>query len=175
MLAIGSGHFEGSNDPSKSQFYAGGLAPCLSSAIASLIELYTAHDPPLKSYATAVITKAFFFAKRSRSLQLCEKMPATFGNMAEVPLENSRVKLNEYEDHEKRGLVKPGEDPLEVAAKQLTHDQITILHTIGGDDTNTMAAKLAAYLGENDCNLTVVGLPKTDNDVFPISQTLSER
>jgi pyrophosphate--fructose-6-phosphate 1-phosphotransferase len=47
------------------------------------------------------------------------------------------------------------------------------LHTIGGDDTNTTAAELVAYLSQNDYDLTVVGLPKTvDNDVYPIQQTL---
>ena len=50
---------------------------------------------------------------------------------------------------------------------------MTILHTIGGDDTNTTAADLAKHLQENDYGLTVVGLPKTiDNDVFPIKQSL---
>ena len=52
-------------------------------------------------------------------------------------------------------------------------DGINILHTIGGDDTNTMAAQLSFYLNKNNYNLTVVGLPKTvDNDVYPITQTL---
>jgi pyrophosphate--fructose-6-phosphate 1-phosphotransferase len=60
-----------------------------------------------------------------------------------------------------------------VAANQLVKDGIDVLHTIGGDDTNTTAADLAAYLAENDYQLTVVGLPKTiDNDVFPIRQSL---
>jgi pyrophosphate--fructose-6-phosphate 1-phosphotransferase len=73
----------------------------------------------------------------------------------------------------KRGLVKDGEDPLKVAANQLVKDGVTILHTIGGDDTNTTAADLAAYLHANGYELTVVGLPKTiDNDVVPIRQTL---
>ncbi|MEM6280151.1 MAG: pyrophosphate--fructose-6-phosphate 1-phosphotransferase, partial [Verrucomicrobiota bacterium] len=55
----------------------------------------------------------------------------------------------------------------------LVADGVDILHTIGGDDTNTTAADLAAYLEENDYKLTVVGMPKTiDNDVFPIKQTL---
>ena len=63
--------------------------------------------------------------------------------------------------------------PLEVAAKQLQKDRVTILHTIGGDDTNTMAAELARYLSENNYDLTVVGLPKTvDNDIVPIAQSL---
>jgi pyrophosphate--fructose-6-phosphate 1-phosphotransferase len=60
-----------------------------------------------------------------------------------------------------------------VAAEQLTRDGVTILHTVGGDDTNTTAADLAAYLAKHDYQLTVVGLPKTiDNDVYPIRQSL---
>ena len=48
-----------------------------------------------------------------------------------------------------------------------------VLHTIGGDDTNTTAADLAAFLAEHGYGLTVVGLPKTiDNDVIPIRQSL---
>jgi len=70
-------------------------------------------------------------------------------------------------------MVKEGENPLRVAAERLASDGITILHTIGGDDTNTTAADLAAYLGANGYNLTVVGLPKTvDNDIVPIRQSL---
>ena len=62
---------------------------------------------------------------------------------------------------------------MEVAANQLTKDKVNILHTIGGDDTNTMAAQLSFYLEKNGYDLTVVGLPKTvDNDVFPVAQTL---
>ena len=65
------------------------------------------------------------------------------------------------------------EDPLQKAAEQLRADGVDVLHTIGGDDTNTTAADLAAYLEEHDYHLTVVGLPKTiDNDVVPIRQSL---
>jgi pyrophosphate--fructose-6-phosphate 1-phosphotransferase len=86
---------------------------------------------------------------------------------------NSRVKLTNAEDCEKRGLIFPGEKPLEKAAKQLMKDKISILHTIGGDDTNTMAAELSHYLYEIGYDLTVVGLPKTvDNDIVPIVQSL---
>ena len=71
------------------------------------------------------------------------------------------------------GYIQEGEDPLEVAANQLLKDDVNILHTIGGDDTNTTACDLAMYLKNKGYNLTVVGLPKTvDNDVYPISQTL---
>lgn len=66
-----------------------------------------------------------------------------------------------------------GVDPLKFAADRLVADGVTILHTIGGDDTNTTAADLAHYLHEHDYALTVVGLPKTiDNDVIPIRQSL---
>ncbi|WP_299048717.1 pyrophosphate--fructose-6-phosphate 1-phosphotransferase, partial [uncultured Actinomyces sp.] len=50
---------------------------------------------------------------------------------------------------------------------------VDVLHTIGGDDTNTTAADLAAFLATNDYPLTVVGLPKTiDNDIVPVRQSL---
>jgi len=89
------------------------------------------------------------------------------------PIGNSRIKLTNAENCIKRGYIKKGEDPLKIAAKQLMKDGINILHTIGGDDTNTMAAQLSFYLNKNNYNLTVVGLPKTvDNDVYPITQTL---
>ena len=39
--------------------------------------------------------------------------------------------------------IKEGEDPLEVAAKQLINDKVDILHTIGGDDTNITASNFS--------------------------------
>ena len=65
------------------------------------------------------------------------------------PIGNSRVKLTNVADAVKRGLVKEGQLPLQVAAEQLTKDGITILHTIGGDDTSTTAADLAKFLADN--------------------------
>merc|ERR1712072_242851 len=89
------------------------------------------------------------------------------------PIGNSRVKLTNVEDCVKRGLVVEGENPLHRAAEQLMMDQVTILHTIGGDDTNTQAAKIAEYLEGHNYPVTVVGMPKTiDNDVVPIKQSL---
>jgi pyrophosphate--fructose-6-phosphate 1-phosphotransferase len=89
------------------------------------------------------------------------------------PIGNSRVKLTNIEDCVKRGLVAPGQDPQQVAADQLIADGVDVLHTIGGDDTNTAAADLATFLAKNNYGLGVVGLPKTiDNDVFPIAQSL---
>ena len=73
----------------------------------------------------------------------------------------------------KNGYIKDGDDPLKIVADQLIEDNVTILHIIGGDDTNTSAGDLLKYLKNHNYNLTVVGLPKTvDNDVFPIQQTL---
>jgi pyrophosphate--fructose-6-phosphate 1-phosphotransferase len=60
-----------------------------------------------------------------------------------------------------------------VAAEQLQRDGVDILHTVGGDDTNTTAADLAAYLQKNNYRLIVIGLPKTiDNDIIPVRQSL---
>ena len=72
-----------------------------------------------------------------------------------------------------RGFVKENESPLEVAAQQLIKDEINVLHTIGGDDTNTQAAVLSQYiLSEHGGKVVVIGMPKTiDNDVYPIVQT----
>jgi pyrophosphate--fructose-6-phosphate 1-phosphotransferase len=89
------------------------------------------------------------------------------------PLRNSRVNLGNIEDCIKRGLIRKGENPLDKAAEQLRRDGVTVLHTIGGDDTNTTAANLAAHLAKTNYRLTVVGLPKTvDNDIKPIHQSL---
>jgi pyrophosphate--fructose-6-phosphate 1-phosphotransferase len=89
------------------------------------------------------------------------------------PIGNSRVKLTNTADLVKRGLIQDGQNALQVAAERLVADGVDVLHTIGGDDTNTTAADLAAYLHEHDYDLTVVGLPKTiDNDVIPIRQSL---
>ncbi|MEM9282124.1 MAG: pyrophosphate--fructose-6-phosphate 1-phosphotransferase [Verrucomicrobiota bacterium] len=152
---------------------AGGIAPCLSASIGGLIEHYNEIAPDadlmgyLNGYQGLLLGKSYHFPKEVRD------NAAIFYNFGGSPIGNSRVKLTNVEDCTKRGLVKPGEDPLKVAADQLVADQVDILHTIGGDDTNTTAADLAAYLHENDYELTVVGLPKTiDNDVFPIKQTL---
>ena len=73
----------------------------------------------------------------------------------------------------KRGYVAEGDTPLEVAAQRLIADQVNVLHTIGGDDTNTQAATLSKYILEkHGGKVTVVGMPKTvDNDVYPIQQT----
>ena len=152
---------------------AGGLAPCLSSAIGGLIERYTELYPDIGIICYRGGYKGLLLGDH---IAVTPEMRASAGVLhahGGSPIGNSRVKLTNVKDCVKRGLVKEGEDPLQVAADRLTKDKVDVLHTIGGDDTNTTAADLAAFLAKNDYDLTVVGLPKTiDNDVFPIAQSL---
>jgi pyrophosphate--fructose-6-phosphate 1-phosphotransferase len=152
---------------------AGGLAPCLSSAVGGLIERYTEVAPDVRIIA---YRNGYAGLLKGDSVEVTDKVRANahrlhaFGG---TPIGNSRVKLTNVKDCVKRGLVKEGQDPLHVAAEQLSRDGVDVLHTIGGDDTNGTAADLAAYLRSNGHQLTVVGLPKTiDNDVVPIRQSL---
>ena len=152
---------------------AGGIAPCLSSSIGALIEKYNHIAPDaeligyLNGYQGLLLGRSILFPDSVK------KNYNVLHNFGGSPIGNSRVKLTNVDDCIKRGYVKEGEDPLKIAAEQLTKDGVNILHTIGGDDTNTMAAQLSFYLKENSYDLTVVGMPKTvDNDVFPVTQTL---
>jgi diphosphate-dependent phosphofructokinase len=152
---------------------AGGLAPCLSSAVGGLIERYTEIDPSIEIIAYRGGYKGLLLGDSFKvTPEIREKahLLHRFGGSA---IGNSRVKLTNVKDCVKRGLVQEGQDPQKIAADQLVKDGVDILHTIGGDDTNTAAADLAAFLAKNDYGLTVIGLPKTvDNDVFPIRQSL---
>ncbi len=152
---------------------AGGLAPCLSSAVGGLIERYSELAPEVEMIGYLGGYKGLLKGESLKVTDEVRRNAPVLHRHGGSPIGNSRVKLTNQADCEKRGLVQPGQSPLEVAAKQLTKDGITILHTIGGDDTNTTAADLAAYLERHDYKLTVVGLPKTiDNDVVPIQQSL---
>jgi pyrophosphate--fructose-6-phosphate 1-phosphotransferase len=152
---------------------AGGLAPCLSTAVGRLIERYTEVSPETEIIAYVGGYKGLLLGESIEITDAIRKNASILYKHGGSPIGNSRVKLTNAKDCEKRGLVQPGQDPLKVAADQLVKDGVDVIHTIGGDDTNTTAADLAAYLAENDYKLTVVGLPKTiDNDVFPIKQSL---
>jgi pyrophosphate--fructose-6-phosphate 1-phosphotransferase len=152
---------------------AGGLAPCLSSAVGSLIERYTAVAPDVRLIA---YRNGYIGLLSGDWVEVTPEIRAAAGRLHAFggsPIGNSRVKLTNVEDCVRRGLVRAGQDPLHVAAEQLRRDGVDVLHTIGGDDTNGTAADLAAYLRSNGYHLTVVGLPKTiDNDVVPIRQSL---
>jgi pyrophosphate--fructose-6-phosphate 1-phosphotransferase len=152
---------------------AGGLAPCLSSAVGGLIERYTEVAPEVRIIAYRNGYAGLLTGDRVEVTDEVRMAAGRLHAFGGSPIGNSRVKLTNVEDCVKRGLVKPGQDPLQVAAEQLSRDGIDVLHTIGGDDTNGTAAELAAYLRGNNYQLTVVGLPKTvDNDIVPIRQSL---
>ena len=152
---------------------AGGLAPCLSSAVAELIGRYSEVTPQaeiigyLGGYAGLLQGKSVAVTPDVRA------HANILHGHGGSPLGNSRVKLTNVADCVKRGLVKEGDSPLTIAAERLKTDGITILHTIGGDDTSTTAADLASHLAAHGHELTVVGLPKTvDNDIVPIRRSL---
>ena len=159
--------------PKVAMLTAGGLAPCLSSAVAALIERYTDVAPGVEILG---YRSGYAGLLKGDAIGVTPEVRARAGILHRhggSPLGNSRIKLTNAADCVKRGLVREGDNPLQVAARQLEKDGITILHTIGGDDTSTTAADLAAYLAENGYGLTVVGLPKTvDNDIVPVRQSL---
>jgi pyrophosphate--fructose-6-phosphate 1-phosphotransferase len=152
---------------------AGGLAPCLSSAVGALITAWTEVAPEVElvayrdGYAGLLTGDSLVIGPETRAAA------PRLHNLGGSPIGNSRVKFTNVEDCRKRGLVGPDDDPLQVAAERLAEDRVDVLHTIGGDDTNTAAADLAAYLSDHGYQLTVVGLPKTiDNDIVPVRQSL---
>ena len=152
---------------------AGGLAPCLNSAVGSLIERYNEIDPSVEIICYRSGYKGLLLGDSYKVTAEIREKAGLLQHFGGSVIGNSRVKLTNVADCIKRGLVKEGENPQKVAADQLIKDGVDVLHTIGGDDTNTAAADLAAFLADNDYGLTVIGLPKTvDNDVIPIKQSL---
>ncbi len=155
---------------------AGGYAPCLSSAVGGLIERYNELVPDVEIIA---YKHGYWGLLSGEKIVVDDEVRAHAGilhNYGGSPIGNSRVKLTNTEDLVQRGLIKEGENALEVAANKLKDDGVDVLHTIGGDDTNTTAADLAHYLHENGYDLQVVGLPKTiDNDIVPIRQSLGAK
>jgi diphosphate-dependent phosphofructokinase len=152
---------------------AGGYAPCLSSAVGALIERYSSLLPDVEIIAY----RHGYHGVLTGSSVVVDASARAFAHVLQdfggSPIGNSRVKLTNAADLVERGLIEEGQDPLEVAAERLRQDGVDVLHTIGGDDTNTTAADLAAFLQERSYDLTVVGLPKTiDNDIIPIKQSL---
>ena len=128
---------------------AGGLAPCLSSAVGGLIERYTALAPDveiigyLDGYAGLLAA-----AGSSRSRRGCASGRTCCTGSAAARSATAGSSSPTSRTPSSAGSSSEGQDPLEVAAEQLTRDGVDVLHTIGGDDTNTTAADLAAYLHE---------------------------
>src|SRR4051812_49536122 len=128
---------------------AGGLAPCLSSAVGGLIERYTEVAPGVRIIA---YRNGYAGLLKGDSVEVTDAVRAVAGRLHALggsPIGNSRVKLTNVDDCIKRGLVQPGQDPLHVAAEQLSRDGVQVLHTIGGGDTHGTAAHPAAYPRRN--------------------------
>jgi pyrophosphate--fructose-6-phosphate 1-phosphotransferase len=152
---------------------AGGLAPCLSASIGALIQAYERallkndYLGYLHGYRGLLTGNTIQF---SDSIINNANLLYSYGGS---PIGNSRVMLTNVEDCVEKGYIKEGENPLHNAARQLIKDEIDVLHTIGGDDTNIMASELSTHLNDIGHPIIVIGLPKTvDNDIIPIKQTL---
>mmetsp|Transcript_29772 Transcript_29772/g.53859 ORF Transcript_29772/g.53859 Transcript_29772/m.53859 type:complete len:412 (-) Transcript_29772:149-1384(-) len=157
---------------------SGGLAPCLSSSISQLVHHWSKalSEGKISGLTFIMYIDGYKGVLTGDSFELpqdvwskCDALNYLGGS----PIGNSRVKLTNIKDCLARGFIKEGETPLEVAAQQLMKDKINVLHTIGGDDTNTQAAELSKYiLDKHGGKVVVIGMPKTiDNDVYPIHQT----
>jgi pyrophosphate--fructose-6-phosphate 1-phosphotransferase len=141
--------------------------------VAALIEQYSSTAPDVDIIAYRNGYRGLLQGDSLAVTATMRQQAHLLHNFGGSPIGNSRVKLTNVADCVARGLVMQGQDPQQIAAEQLVRDGVDVLHTIGGDDTNTAAADLAAYLAANGYNLAVVGLPKTiDNDVYPIAQSL---
>ncbi|WP_433955123.1 pyrophosphate--fructose-6-phosphate 1-phosphotransferase [Janibacter indicus] len=152
---------------------AGGIAPCLSSAVGGLIERYTRVAPGVRLIGYLDGYAGLLTGHSTEITDEVRRRAHLLHDFGGSPLGNSRVKLTNADDLVRRGLVEAGQDPLRVAAAQLAADRVDVLHTIGGDDTNTTAADLAAHLAAEGHDMRVIGLPKTiDNDIVPIRQSL---
>ena len=110
------------------------------------------------------------------SIHVTPGHPRDGGRAAPARRQPDRQLAREADEREGLHQARPrqgGQDPQQVAADQLIRDGVEVLHTIGGDDANTSAADLSAFLQKGGYSLTVIGLPKTvDNDVYPIQQSL---
>jgi len=157
---------------------SGGLAPCLASSIAYLVKYWAEalrageiSGVTFRCYIDGykgILTDDSFLIPEDQwdNVQCLHECGGS-------PIGNSRVKLTNVADCLKRGFVEEGMDPLEKASQRLIADKINVIHTIGGDDTNTQAAELSAHILEaHGGKVVVIGMPKTiDNDVYPIQQT----
>jgi diphosphate-dependent phosphofructokinase len=146
---------------------SGGLAPCLSASIAQLAKYWV---EAYKNKEISGLTLRFYNGGykgvlTGDSFVVPESEWDAFDALNYLggsPIGNSRVKLTNEKDCQQRGYCKEGETPSEVAAQQLIKDGVDVLHTIGGDDTNTQAAHLSQYILEkHGGKVVVVGMPKT--------------
>ena len=104
---------------------AGGLAPCLSSAVGFLIEKYTARNPSIEIICYISGYKGLLSGEHVKVTEAVRENASVLQLHGGSPIGNSRVKLTNVEDCVKRGLTVEGENPLHRAAEQLMMDQVT--------------------------------------------------
>ena len=95
---------------------AGGLAPCLSSAVGGLIERYTDIAPEAELIAYKSGFRGLLMDYKIEITREMREKAYLLHRYGGSPIGNSRVKLTNVADCVKRGLVKEGENPLRVAA-----------------------------------------------------------
>ena len=135
---------------------AGGIAPCLSSSIGALIESYNALAPEAEMIGYLNGNRGLL---QGKSLRFPEEVKTNYPILYDFGgsiIGNSRVKLTNTDDCVKRGYVGGNGEPIKVATNQLIKDQVDILHTIGGDDTNTTAKDLQNYINSKDINIILI-------------------
>lgn len=151
---------------------SGGLAPCLTPAVAFLVKYWNQINPAIEvvGYRNGY---AGLLTGTRRNLNLTDTQIQQCLDLGGSILGNSRVKLANQDSCVKDGLILPNEDPFEVAAGRIENDNLDVLFVVGGDDTALTATDLAAHLTTHNIDIPLVGLPKTiDNDINPIALTL---
>lgn len=148
---------------------AGGLAPCLCSAVGGLIERYNEICPTVDIICYYNGYRGLLLGQSVRVSAEARRDVGVLHAHGGSPIGSSRVRLNNVEACVRKGLVKEGQDPFAVAAEQLVKDGVEVLHTIGG----AVVSEFANYLKDKNLPVKIVGLAKTvDNDMNPVKQTL---
>ena len=107
---------------------SGGLAPCLSSSVASLVSAYLRAGAP---FTLRLFHHSYMGILRGESTLVNPKTfnVAAYHAVGGSPMGSSRVKLTNAADCKRRNLVPELGDPLEVAALQLKAEGVSVLHT----------------------------------------------
>ena len=112
---------------------AGGVAPCLSSAIGGLIERYTQVAPEVEIIAYRYGYEGLLQGDSITVTPSVRENAALLYGFGGSPIGNSRVKLTNAADLVERGLVAEGVDPLQAAADRLRAEEDEKLGPALGD------------------------------------------
>ena len=105
---------------------AGGIAPCLSSAIGGLIKGYMTQYPEAEMVGYLYGYRGLLLGNSIAISEDVKKNAEILFEFGGSPIGNSRVKLTNIDNCMKMGFIKEGENPLQVAAEQLIKDQISL-------------------------------------------------